>query len=517
MNSETRHGQGGVDGDFDILVVGGGINGVGIARDAAGRGLKVALCEKNDLAQGTSSKSTKFIHGGLRYLENYEFGLVRKSLAERKILFELAPHLAHPLRLVLIHSPEMRPWPLIRIGLLLYDRLGGRQPIPKTKAIDLTNASEGAPLRPGFKRGLAYWDLWCDDSRLVVANAIDARSKGAEILVRSEMVSAQRENGHWKAVLRSNETGETHIVHSRAIINSAGPWVESVASRIDGVATKRRIRLVKGSHIILRRWWDGDYGYVLQAADNRVVFVYPYLNEFALVGTTDVEFDGMLEKAAVSEQEVDYLIGIINEYFTAEFTGGSVVDAFAGVRPLFEDRAKNASKTTRDYSFEMERGACPAVTVFGGKLTTYRKLAEDVMKMLKGRFPQMSPSWTDAEPLPGGDMMDSDFEAWASEFKIRRPWLPNALADHYTRTYGTSAYQMLEGIQSVKELGRQFGDTLFEKEARWLIENEWARSSADILERRTKHAYFLTDPQRTEFDDWLDGTQVKGDHRENKR
>ena len=517
MNIETGHDQKGLNGVFDILVVGGGINGAGIARDAAGRGLKVALCEKNDLAQGTSSKSTKFIHGGLRYLENFEFGLVRKSLVERKILFELAPHLARPMRLVLVHSPEMRPWWLIRLGLHLYDSLGGRQPMPRTNSIDLSNAPEGAPLRPGFKRGLSYWDLWCDDSRLVVANALDARSKGGEILVRNEMISAQREDGRWKATLRSGATGESRVVNSRAIVNAAGPWVESVVGRMEGVTTKRRIRLVKGSHIVLRRWWDGEFGYVLQAADERVVFVYPYLNEFALVGTTDVEFDGTLENAAVSEQEVDYLIGIINKYFTTEFTGGAVVDAFAGVRPLFKDQAENASKATRDYSFEMEQGACPAVTVFGGKLTTYRKLAEDVMKMLKGRFPQMPPSWTDAEPLPGGDMMDSDFEAWASEFKVRRPWLPHALADHYTRTYGTAAYNILEGIQSVKELGRQFGDNLFENEARWLIENEWARSSADILERRTKHAYFLTDPQRTEFDDWLESVQVKGDHQESKR
>lgn len=514
MNSETGHVQG---GDFDILVVGGGINGVGVARDAAGRGLKVALCEKNDLAQGTSSKSTKFIHGGLRYLENYEFGLVRKSLVERKILFELAPHLARPMRLVLIHRPEMRPWWLIRLGLLLYDSLGGRQPMPRTNSVDLTNAPEGAPLRTGFKRGLSYWDLWCDDSRLVVANALDARSKGGEIILRHEMVSAQREEGNWKAVLRSNETGETRIVNSRAIVNSAGPWVESVVGRMDGVATKRRIRLVKGSHIVLRRWWDGDFGYVLQSADRRVVFVYPYLDEFALVGTTDVEFEGKLENAAASEQEVDYLIGIINSYFTKEFTSASVVDAFAGVRPLFGDRAETASKTTRDYSFEMDQGTCPAVTVFGGKLTTYRKLAEDVMKLLEGHFPQMSGSWTAEEPLSGGDMMDSDFERWADEFKIRRPWLSSALANHYSRTYGSAAYEILEGIQSVKELGRHFGGALYEKEARWLTENEWARSSEDILARRTKHCYYLTDSQKSEFDDWLESVQRKDEHREYER
>ena len=514
MNIETGHGQGDLNGVFDILVVGGGINGAGIARDAAWRGLKVALCEKNDLAQGTSSKSTKFIHGGLRYLENYEFGLVRKSLIERKILFEIAPHLARPLRLVLIHSPDMRPWWLIRLGLLLYDTLGGRQPTPRTNSIDLSSAPEGKPLRPGFKRGLCYWDLWCDDSRLVVANALDARSKGGEILVRNEMVAARKEDGLWKATLRSSVTGESRVLSARAIVNAAGPWVESVVGKMEGVATKRHIKLVKGSHVVIRKWWDGDFGYVLQAADKRVIFVYPYLDEFALVGTTDVEFDGPPEDAAISEEEVDYLIGIINEYFTEEFSSSSVADAFAGVRPLFEDQAESASKTTRDYSIEMDQGACPAVTVYGGKLTTYRKLAEDVMKMLKGHFPQMSSSWTAGEPLPGGDMMDSDFEAWANEFKLRRPWLSDALADHYARTYGTFAFKILEGIHSIEELGRQFGDLLFEKEARWLIENEWARSSEDILERRTKHSYHLTDQQRSKFDDWLESVAMKDEQHE---
>ena len=511
MNIETGNGQESLSGVFDILVVGGGINGAGVARDAAGRGLKVALCEKNDLAQGTSSKSTKFIHGGLRYLENYEFGLVRKSLIERKILFEIAPHLVRPLRLVLIHSPDMRPWWHVRLGLILYDTLGGRQPMPRANSIDLPNAPEGKPLRPGFKRGLSYWDLWCDDSRLVVANAFDSRSKGGEILVRNELISAQRDNGRWKATLRSNVTGESRVVNARAIVNAAGPWVESVIGKMEGVTTKRHIRLVKGSHVVLRKWWDGDFGYVLQASDKRIVFVYPYLNEFALVGTTDAEFDGRPEDAAISDKEIDYLIGIINNYFTAEFAGSSVADAFAGVRPLFNDQAENASKTTRDYCLEMEQGGCPAVTVFGGKLTTYRKLAEDVMKMLKGHFPRMSSSWTAGEPLPGGDMMDSDFEAWASEFKVRRPWLPAALADHYTRTYGTAAFEILEGIYSVGELGRQFGDTLFEKEALWLIENEWARSSEDILKRRTKHSYFLTDQQKSEFDDWLGSVKMRGE------
>ena len=517
MNIEAGNHQENSGGVFDILIVGGGINGAGIARDAAWRGLKVALCEKSDLAQGTSSKSTKFIHGGLRYLENYEFGLVRKSLIERKILFEIAPHLACPLRLVLVHSPDMRPWWLIRLGLLLYDNLGGRQPIPRTNSIDLSSAPEGEPLRSEFKRGLSYWDLWCDDSRLVVANALDAHSKGGEILVRNEIVAARRENDLWKATLRSSVTGESRAVSARAIVNAAGPWVESVVGRMEGVSATRRVRLVKGSHIVIRKWWDGDFGYALQAADKRIVFVYPYLNEFALVGTTDVEFDGRLEEAAVSEEEIDYLTGIVNEYFTAEISGSSVLDAFAGVRPLFEDQAESASKTTRDYSIEMDQGACPAVTVHGGKLTTYRKLAEDVMKMLKGHFPQMSSSSTADEPLPGGDMMDSDFEAWANEFKLRRPWLPDALADHYARTYGTSAFKFLQGIHSIEELGRQFGDILFEKEALWLIENEWARSSEDILERRTKHSYYLTDQQRAEFDDWLESVKVKGERSDHER
>ena len=492
---------------FDLLVVGGGINGAGVARDAAGRGLSVLLCEKDDLAQGTSSRSGRYIHGGLRYLEYYEFRLVREALIEREVMLSIAPHLTKPLRLVLVHSPEQRPRWLIRLGLFLYDNLGGRKRIPGTQSIDLRTAPEGAMIRDAFPRAFSYYDVWVDDARLVAANAVDAARSGAEVLTRTECVSARREDGVWRAELRDAQTGAQRRVSARAIVNMAGPWVENVIGPVAGLNSKRTVRLVKGSHIIMKRWWDGDHGFVLQNTDKRIIFVNPYFDDLALIGTTDIPFDGRPEEVAIDEGEADYLLGILNRYFKTAFTLDDVVDSYSGVRPLFDDDSdKSASAVTRDYEFELsggEGGAAPLLSAFGGKLTTYRKLAEHALEKLRPFFSQMGGAWTADAPLPGGALGEGGLERWLAAFCAERPWLPPPLARHYARCYGVDAERLLSGASSVAALGRHFGGLFYEIEARWLMREEWARSAEDILARRTKHKTFLTPSEIAAFENWM--------------
>ena len=490
----------------DLLVVGGGVNGAGLARDAAGRGLSVLLCEKGDLAEGTSSRSGKYIHGGLRYLEYYEFRLVREALIEREVLLRIAPQLTWPMRLVLPHSPEQRPRWLIRLGLFLYDHLGGRKRIPATSAVDLRRSPEGAVLRDGFNRAFAYWDVWVDDARLVVLNAVDAARRGAEVLTRTACVSARRDQGDWLVSLRDVESGALREVRARAIVNAAGPWVEQVLGSVAGVNARRHVRLVKGSHIILKRWWNGDHGYVLQAHDKRLIFVNPYFDDLALVGTTDVPYGERPEDVAIDGGEVDYLLAILNRYFRTELSAGDVITAYSGVRPLYDDdSAKGASAVTRDYELELDGGdgRAPILSAFGGKITTYRKLAEHALEKLAPHFPQMGPAWTAGAPLPGGDLPDADFEAWLRGFSAERPWLPADLARHYGRCYGSDAAALLGTARALDDLGRHFGGLFYECEAKWLIEREWARTADDILTRRTKHALFLTEAEKAAFTDWL--------------
>lgn len=495
----------------DLLVIGGGVNGAGVARDAAGRGLSVLLCEKGDLGEGTSSRSGKYIHGGLRYLEYYEFRLVREALIEREVVLATAPHLSWPLRLILPHSPEQRPYWLIRLGLFLYDHLGGRKRIPGTKAVDLRSDPSGAPVNDDFPRGFAYWDVWIDDARLVLLNARDAAARGAEVLTRTACVAARRDGDLWSATLRSARAGATREVRARAVFNAGGPWVEQILGGALGVNAQRRVRLVKGSHIIMRRWWEGDHGYVLQAPDKRLIFVNPYFDDLALVGTTDIPFEGAPEDVAIDAEEVDYLLGILNRYFKGDLTPSDVLHSYSGVRPLFDDdAAKGASAVTRDYEFEMDGGPGedggrpPVLSAFGGKLTTYRKLSEHALEKLAPVFPQMSGPWTRDAPLPGGDMEAADFERWFSDFVAERPWLPAPLARHYGRCYGTEAETLLAGANALDDLGRRFGGLLYEREALWLINEEWAMTAEDILTRRTKHGLFLTAAETAAFAKWLD-------------
>ncbi len=490
----------------DLLVIGGGVNGAGVARDAAGRGLSVVLCEKGDLAEGTSSRSGKYIHGGLRYLEYYEFRLVREALIEREVVLEVAPHLTWPLRLILPHSPEQRPRWLIRLGLFIYDHLGGRKRIPSTRAVDLRRAPEGVMIREAFSSAFAYWDVWVDDARLVILNAVDAARHGAKILTRTECISARREDELWRATLRDTETGESREITARAIFNGAGPWVEKVIGGVAGINTSKRVRLVKGSHIIMKRWWEGEHGYVLQNTDKRIIFVNPYFDDLALIGTTDIPFDGVPEDVVIDGDEVDYLLGILNRYFRTELTPDDVLDSYSGVRPLYDDDAtKNASAVTRDYDFELDGGdgRAPMLSAFGGKITTYRKLSEHALVRLRPFFPHMGADWTEKAPLPGGGIANADFDSWLQGFRAARPWLPIDLAMHYGRCYGTDAATLLDGAVAMEDLGRCFGGLFYEREARWLMQHEFARTAEDILTRRTKHGMFLSISERAAFADWL--------------
>jgi len=492
-------------GHFDLIVVGGGINGVGIARDAAGRGLTVLLCEKDDLAQGTSSRSGKLVHGGLRYLEYYEFRLVREALIEREVLLRSAPHIVWPMRFVLPHSPEQRPAWMIRAGLFLYDHLGGRRILPPTRSLDLLKAPEGKPLRKNFTRAFEYSDCWVDDARLVVLNAVDVRNRGGMVLTRTPLVSARRMGDKWRIDLQNIRNGRSLTAAGSVIINAAGPWVEDVGRRA-GRNAENRVRLVKGSHVVTRKFWNGDQAYLLQHTDKRVIFVNPYEGDLALIGTTDIPFHGRPEDVRIDRDEIDYLLSVVDRYFEDAPKAGEIIHSFSGVRPLFDDKAANPSAVTRDYVFDIEAPDSQAamLSVFGGKITTYRKLAEHALEKLSPYFPQMTGPWTEHAPLPGGDIPGADFALFLSELRRRRPWLPEQVARGYARRYGARVEDLLDGARSIGDLGRPFGGTLYEREARFLAEHEWALDAEDVLERRTKHFLHLTEVERADFTAWFE-------------
>ena len=496
-----------MSGMVDLFVIGGGINGAGIARDAAGRGLSVVLCEKDDLAEGTSSRSGKLVHGGLRYLEYYEFRLVREALAEREVLLRAAPHIIWPMRFVLPHSPDDRPAWLVRLGLFLYDHLGGRKTLPGTRTLDLRRAPEGAPIKPAFSRGFEYSDCWVDDARLVVFNAVDASARGAEVLTRTPCTSARREDGAWTVTTRSTLTGEERTWRARVLVNAAGPWVSDVVGRVAGSNSARKVRLVKGSHIVVPKFWDGPQAYLVQNHDKRVIFINPYEGDRALIGTTDVPWEGRAEDVEASEAEVDYLIAAVNRYFKEQLSRADVLTTFSGVRPLFDDGKGNPSAVTRDYVFDLdETGGAPMLNVFGGKITTFRELAERGMHRLRAFFPQMGPDWTEGAPLPGGDMPGADFAAFADAMKREYPWMPRDLRRHYARLYGTRTAMIVGDAKGLDGLGRHFGGTLWEAEARHLVAHEWALRPDDVLWRRTKHRLHLTEAEQAAFARWFDAT-----------
>ena len=482
----------------DLAIVGGGINGVGIARDAAGRGLSVLLAEKGDLAEGTSSRSGKLVHGGLRYLEYYEFRLVREALKEREVLLRAAPHIIWPMRFVLPHSPEQRPAWLIRLGLFFYDHLGGRQRLPGCRRLDLRTEPEGRAIRDEYRLAFEYSDCWVDDSRLVVLNALDAKERGADIRTQTEVIAARREATRWAVTLKDAETGHRETVKARVLVNAAGPWVEGVLGRVSGINASRHVRLIKGSHIVVRKFWDGPQAYLLQNSDNRVIFVNPYQGDLCLIGTTDIPYDGLAEEVSVDEEEIAYLLAAVNRYMRRRLRPQDVLHRFSGVRPLYDDNAANPSAVTRDYVFDIDGGGevPPLLSIFGGKITTYRKLAEHALERLRPFLPQSGPAWTAGACLPGGDIPNADFDAFLRDFQRAHGWLPAGLARHYARLYGTRADAVLAGAEALKELGVHFGGHLYESEVAYLRKFEWARSAEDILDRRTKHGLHIAQSAR---------------------
>jgi glycerol-3-phosphate dehydrogenase len=488
---------------IDLFVIGGGINGAGIARDAAGRGLKVVLCEKDDLAQGTSSRSGKLVHGGLRYLEYYEFRLVREALIEREVLLNAAPHIIWPMRFVLPHSPQDRPAWLVRLGLFLYDHLGGRKKLPGTRTLDLKRDPEGIPLLDQYTRGFEYSDCCVDDARLVVLNAVDAAERGATVLTRTAATSARREDGAWSVVTTST-TGETRTFRARCLVNAAGPWVTDIINHVAGSNSRRNVRLVKGSHIIVSKFWAGANAYLVQNHDKRVIFINPYEDDKALIGTTDLAYEGRAEDVTADDKEIDYLLAAVNRYFKEKLRREDVLHSFSGVRPLFDDGKGNPSAVTRDYVFDLdETGGAPLLNVFGGKITTFRELAERGLHRLQHIFPKMGADWTEKAPLPGGDIPDADYESFANGLRETYPWMPRKLVHHYGRLYGARTKDLVGTAGSLADLGEHHGGLLYEAEVRYLVAKEWAQTTDDILLRRTKHYLHLTEAEKTAFANWF--------------
>lgn len=492
---------------FDLAIIGGGINGCGIARDAAGRGNSVFLCEMNDLASGTSSWSSKLIHGGLRYLEYYEFRLVREALIEREVLWQIAPHIIRPLRFVLPHHAGLRPAWLLRLGLFMYDHLGGRRLLPATRTVDLSRDPVGQPLARGrFTKGFEYSDCFVDDARLVVLNARDAADRGAVIRTRTRATEVKRQGDCWEVLLEDTVTGAKSSIQARALVNAGGPWVEDVLNRRAGVNAKAKVRLVQGSHIVVPKLYDHDRAYTFQNADGRIVFVIPFQNDFTLIGTTDRDYDGDPSKVKASTEEITYLCQSVNDYLAKAVKPEDVVWAYAGVRPLYDDGASEAKAATRDYVFEFDApDGLPLLSIFGGKITTYRRLSEEALERLEQYLPgKAKPAgWTGNAPLPGGDLDVSAVPALADELIRDYPFLSRALALRLAHAYGTRASKVLDKASSAADLGQVFGDTLTEREVRYLMTHEFARTAEDIVWRRSKLGLRLSSEQVKTLDDWI--------------
>ncbi|MBU0725232.1 MAG: glycerol-3-phosphate dehydrogenase [Alphaproteobacteria bacterium] len=489
---------------FDIALIGGGINGCGIARDATGRGLKVFLCEQNDLAGGTSSASTKLIHGGLRYLEHYEFRLVREALIEREVLLGMAPHIIWPMRFVLPHHKGLRPAWLIRLGLFLYDNLGGRKILPGTRTLDLRRDPVGAAIRDDFTKAFEYSDCWVEDSRLVVLNAIDAAERGAVIRTRSRCVDARRQDGLWQVTVEGPD-GARETIRARAIVNAAGPWVSRFLTEGVHQNAAARIRMVKGSHIVVPKLVDHDRAYIFQNSDNRIIFAIPYERDFTLIGTTDQDFQDDPASVVISEGEIDYLCDAASTYFKQSVTRDSIVWTYAGVRPLYDDGASKAQEATRDYVLKLDttEGQPPILNIFGGKITTYRKLAESALALLKPHLPGMGQPWTEGATLPGGDFPVDGVEALTDALIRDYPYLPRQQALRLVRAYGTRAWQVMNSTSNASEMGVHFGADLYENEVAYLMQHEWARRADDVLWRRSKLGLRLTADQAEELESWM--------------
>jgi len=498
----ATNGIGGPSPIFDLLVIGGGINGAGIARDAAGRGLKVALVERDDLASATSSWSSKLIHGGLRYLEHYEFGLVRESLREREVLLRLAPHLIRPLLFVLPHDAGMRPAWMVRAGLFLYDHLGGRVTLPGSKGVSFPHLEYGAGFKGDIRAGFVYSDCRVDDARLTLVNAISAREKGAVVHVRTRFERAHRLGDEWEAEV-GDSLGNRRMLRARALVNAGGPWVMDVLDRVEGDAIKGRVRLVKGSHIIVPKVHSQGHAWILQNTDKRVVFVIPYEGRFSLIGTTDVAVPSVESARDISSEETDYLIAAANRFLAKQIARADVVASYAGVRPLYDDGSANPSEVTRDYVLRLDHVGrkAPLLTVFGGKLTTYRRLAEEAMDKLAPFFPRLKGSWTATEALPGGDV--AHFNRFRDDMHARYPGLGRDLLEGIVRRHGSRTATVLGDARKMNDLGRYFGAGLTEREVGYMRDHEWALAADDVLSRRSKCGLHMTAAERHAFKEWF--------------
>jgi glycerol-3-phosphate dehydrogenase len=495
---------------LDLFVVGGGINGAGIACDAVGRAMKVGLCEMNDFASATSSASTKLIHGGLRYLEQYEFRLVREALQEREVLLAKAPHLSFPMRFVLPHEPHLRPRWMLRLGLFLYDHLDWHMTLPKSISVDLPRSPFGRGLKGSFEKGFVYSDAWVDDARLVIANLKSARQMGAAIFARHRCIAARRsDDGRlWHIELLAPD-GQRVAVRARGLVNATGPWVKRFLDEQTHVATTKRVRLVKGSHIVVPRLYDGDHAFILQNSDGRIVFVIPYERAFSVIGTTDIQVE-QGDVAVCSPEEITYLCEIAGRYMAKPIRPEDVVWTYSGVRPLFDDGDDNPSAVTRDYHLEVDGGPgrAPLLSVFGGKITTYRRLAEHALRDLAPYYPNMGMAWTTTRPLADGELADAPtfqeaFDRFADSLVSVKPGLPKDLLRVLARRHGTGLDDMLEGVRTPADLGRHFGGCLYEVEVRYLMRDEWAVEPEDVLWRRTKEGLHMSADERAAFAAWM--------------
>lgn len=485
----------------DLIVIGGGINGAGIAVDAAGRGLSVLMLEAQDLASATSSASSKLIHGGLRYLEHYEFRLVSEALAEREVLLKMAPHIAFPMRFRLPHRPHLRPSWMIRAGLFLYDHLGKRTSLPGSKGLRFGAESV---LKPEIVRGFEYSDCWVDDARLVVLNAQEVVKRGGEVRTRTRVTRAWREKGLWMVEAEDIDSGKTYTWRAKGLVNATGPWVKQLFD--DGLKLKSPygIRLIKGSHIVVPRVHTQKQAYILQNEDHRIVFVIPWLDEFSIIGTTDVEYKGDPKDVKIDDNEIDYLLNVYNAHFTKQLVRDDIVWTYSGVRPLCDDESDSPQAITRDYTLDVhdEEGQAPLLSVFGGKLTTYRKLAEHALEKLAKYYPGIGAAWTRNCVLPGGDIAGTR-EDYAASLRRRYSFISEGMARHYARTYGSNTELLLKDARSLEDLGENFGHEFYEAELRYLVQHEWVRGLDDAIWRRTKVGMWLTEEQQARVSAWL--------------
>ncbi|MEP3233060.1 MAG: glycerol-3-phosphate dehydrogenase [Hyphomicrobiales bacterium] len=489
----------------DIFVIGGGINGCGIARDAVGRGYSVRLAEMNDLASGTSSWSSKLIHGGLRYLEHFEFRLVREALSEREVLLQSAPHIIWPMRFILPHHKSMRPAWILRLGLFLYDHIGKRKLLPGTSSVNLKTSPVGASLKSVFSKGFEYSDCWVNDARLVVLNAKDAQERGAIIETRTQVVSASKVGALWHITTKNLRTNETFEHKARLIVNAAGPWIDNVLRQAFGSNKSKNVRLVQGSHIVVPKLHSHDRAYIFQNEDERVIFALPYEQDYTLIGTTDQDYDGDPSDVKITDEEISYLCSAASKYFKEPVKADDIVWHYSGVRPLFDDGATAAQEATRDYVLRVdgENDEAAAINIFGGKITTYRKLSESVLEHIQELLGSHKAPWTAQSTLPGGDFAVAEFDSLVEKLKSDFPFLASSLAKRFVRSYGTRAWLLMEGAQSSKDMGDDLGHSLSGREVTYLMEHEWAQCAEDVIWRRSKLGIGLGKDEILALDEWI--------------